>query len=176
MPHYAVGQYSYPAEAAAAIRQLRSEYDSDADVEIGYFSPFPEHDIEDAAFDGKVKSPVRMFTLLGGLTGCLGAFLFTSWMSIDYPLRVSAKPLVSIPAFVIIAFECTILLGALFTLLGMLFFSRVPNVSHNPEFDEGFTSDKFGVSLKTRSGDAETLASRLKELGAEEVEVSYVRK
>ena len=170
MPHVVIGKYTYPDEAAAAIKALREEYE-----EVGYFSPFPEHNIEEAAFEGKKKSPVRHFTLLGGLTGCLGAFLFTSWMSLDYPVRVSAKPLVSIPAFLVIAFECTILLGAIFTLKSMLFFSRVPNVFTNPEHRGVFTDDTFGVTLKTDGDDSEALAARLEELGAEDVEVQYVR-
>ena len=126
-------------------------------------------------YRGKVRSPVRMFTLLGGLTGCLGAFLFTSWMSVDYPLRTSAKQLISIPAFVVIAFECTILLGAIFTLLSMFGFSRVPNIApsygHRPEFSEG----RFGLSVRVAESDMEAVKLELQSCGAEEVETQYVR-
>ena len=130
--------------------------------------------MEDAAFEGKPRSNVRMFTLAGGLTGCLGAFLFTTWMSIDYPIRVSAKPLVSIPSFIVIAFECTILLGAIFTLLGMLSLSRIPNIVHRPEYRPEFSSGTFGVAVRVSQDETGKLEDMIRELEADKVEVQYV--
>ena len=60
-------------------------------------------------------SPVRLFTLIGGLTGCTAGFAMTIWMSYDWPVLVGGKAIASIPPYVVIAFELTILLGALST-------------------------------------------------------------
>ena len=168
--HIVLGHYRDPHHAEKAIRALRA-----AGHEVNYFSPFPEPHLEEAAFAGKPRSNVRMFTLLGGSTGCLGAFLFTTWMSIDYPIRVSAKPLVSIPAFIIIAFECTILLGAIFTLLGMFTLSRIPNITHLPEYRPEFSNDTFGVAVRVTEEQADALQQKFVELAADKVEVQYAR-
>ena len=147
-----IGHFNFLDKAVGAIEELR-EKGLDDDFEV--FSPFPNHDLEDAIYEGKRRSPVRMFTLLGGVTGCLGAFLMTCWMSVDYPIRVSAKPLISIPAFVVVAFECTILLGAIFTLLSMFHFSRIPNITKTPGYRPNFSDGTFGITLKTAKGEAE---------------------
>lgn len=166
-----IGLFTKPQLATEAIKALRA----DGHEEVDYYSPFPEHHMEAAAYSGKKRSWVRGFTLLGGLTGCLGAFLFTSWMSIDYPLRVSAKPLVSIPAFIIIAFECTILLGAIFTLIGMFHLSRIPNLTYTPAFRPECTEDHFAVTVRVPKEESDRLKQRMEELQAESVEVQYVR-
>ncbi|MCB0322324.1 MAG: DUF3341 domain-containing protein [Bdellovibrionales bacterium] len=166
------GEFGNVKDAIAAVRAMRAAGHEDR---LEVFSPIPEHHLEEALYEGRKRSPVRRFVLLGGLTGCLGAFLFTSWMSVDYPLRVSAKPLISIPAFVVIAFECTILLGGISNLLSMFHFSRVPSlfrpVGYRPVFSEGH----FGVSVRASKEQGEEIGSRLSELGAEGVEVKYVR-
>lgn len=170
-----VGHFKDSHSAVKAVKKLR---------EAGYkdvrgYSPFPDHDFEDELYKGKRRSPVRMFTLLGGLTGCLGAFLMTSWMSIDYPIRTSAKPLISIPAFVVVAFECTILLGAIFTLLSMGHFSKVPNLftifGGEPGFKPNFTSGTFGVVVDSSKDSCDSIEGVMANSGAQLVEVDYVR-
>ena len=91
--------------AVDAIRGLRA---------MGYrnlvvYSPSPNHELEEA-LNHRV-SPVRLFTLIGGLTGCAAGFGMTIWMSYDWPVLVGGKPIASIPPYVVIAFELTILLG-----------------------------------------------------------------
>lgn len=166
-----VGQFDYVDDTKKALELLNEQDLSDFEL----YSPVPNHDLEDEAFKGKRRSPVRMFTLLGGLTGCFGAFLMTIWMSIDYPLRTSAKTIISIPAFVIVAFECTILLGALFTLASMLHFSRIPNLFAAPGFRGKNTKDTFGLAVRVSKEESENLRSEFEKLGAKEVEVEYVR-
>jgi hypothetical protein len=166
-----IGHFKYLDDTLSAVRKLRDKGIDSPEV----FSPFPHHDLEDEVYKGKKRSPVRRFTLLGGLTGCLGAFLMTCWMSMDWPLRVSAKPLLSIPAFVVIAFECTILLGAIFTLLSMFHFSRIPNPFTNHGFRPNFTNDTFGIAVKINKEGAEEISKLFSATGAAEVEVQYVR-
>jgi hypothetical protein len=88
------------------------------------FSPVPSHELEHALHAG--ESPVRIFTLVGGLTGAATGFAMATWMSLDWPLVVGGKPIISLPAWVIIAFELTILFGALSTVAGMLISARLP--------------------------------------------------
>lgn len=167
-----IGHFKHLDACQATIAKLREMGKQDA-TEL--FSPFPHHGLEEEMYVGKPRSPVRRLTLLGGITGCLGAFLMTSWMSIDYPVRVSAKPLVSIPAFVVIGFECTILIGSLFNMGSMLHFCRIPNLFRWPAFRPNFTDGTFGLTVRVDKGETDALKSVLEKGGAQKVEVQYVR-
>ncbi len=168
---FLVGTFNRSEKALNAISELKK---MGLGNDIEYYSPFPEHSLEEEKYENIKRSPVRRFTLLGALTGCLGAFLFTSWMSLDYPIRVSAKPILSYPAFVVIAFECTILLGGIFTLLSMFHFSRIPSLVRPPTFRKQFTDDKFGVVVKISKSETSKFESLFRSWDAEEIEEQYV--
>src|SRR5205814_4042254 len=101
-----------------AIHELRKAGFKD----LRAYTPHPEHHIEEAL--GYAESPVRVFTLVGGLTGAATGFAFTTWTSMDWPLVTGGKPIVAIPTSVVIAFELTVLFGALSTLIGIFILSR----------------------------------------------------
>src|SRR3989442_13507776 len=111
-----------------------------------------------------------MFTLIGGIAGCaIGAWI-TLYMSYDWPLVLGGKPVGSIPPYVVIMFEMTVLFGALSTILGIAFNAlfaarRLGTVAYDPRF----TNDKFGIFVPSelaRQGQVEGL---LRGAGAEEV-------
>jgi hypothetical protein len=147
-----------------AIGQLRRGGHTDFTV----YSPIPRHEIEDAL--EQPVSPVRMFTLIGGIAGCaIGAWL-TLYMSYDWPLVVGGKPIGSIPPYVVIMFEMTILFGALSTILGIVFNAlfaarRLGTVAYDPRF----TNDKFGIFVPSEPAQASQVESLLRSAGAEEV-------
>lgn len=93
------------------------------------FLPHPEHDVEHLVEEYEKPSRLKYFTLIGGLTGCLTGFLFTSYTVFSWPLVTGGKPFVSIPPFTVIAFELTILLGALSSFVGIMLLGRLPKVS-----------------------------------------------
>lgn len=111
--------------------------------EITAFSPFPEHHIEKAL--GYGKTPVGMFTLVGGLTGAATGFGLATFASLDWPLVVGGKPILSMPAYVIIAFEMTILLGVFFTVIGVFWNMRVPDLKSDVVYDPEFSAGRFGI-------------------------------
>jgi hypothetical protein len=97
-----------------------------ASKDIRIFTPYPVHEVEEIL---KLKtSPLRFFTLLGALFGLIFGFLFTIGTSIDWPLIRGGKPIVAIPAFIIVAFELTILFGGVISFIGFLILSRLPNI------------------------------------------------
>ena len=148
----------------AAIKQLRAAGHTDFTV----YSPIPRHEIEDAL--GQAVSPVRMFTLIGGIAGCaIGAWL-TLWMSADWPIVVGGKPVGSIPPYVVIMFEMTILFGALSTILGILFNSAfAARRAGTIQYDPRFTNDRFGIFVPAASDKAAAVEKLLRDSGAEEV-------
>jgi hypothetical protein len=134
-----MASYDYLDSTVDAIKALRE----DGFEEITAFSPYPEHHIEKAL--GYGASPVRIFTFFGGLTGAATGFAFTTFTAIDWPLVTGGKPIVSIPPYVIIAFELTILFGVLATVIGVLWNMRVPNLKTNVVYDPQFSAGRFGV-------------------------------
>jgi hypothetical protein len=134
-----MASYDYLDSTVDAIKALRE----DGFEEITAFSPYPEHHIEKAL--GYGASPVRVFTFFGGLTGAATGFAFTTFTAIDWPLVTGGKPIVSIPPYVIIAFELTILFGTLATVIGVLWNMRIPNLKTNVVYDPQFSAGRFGV-------------------------------
>lgn len=166
-----IGHFEFVDDVKSAIIKLRELGLGDCEL----FSPVPNHDLEDELYKFKPRSPVRRMTLLGGVSGLLGGFLMTIWMSMDWPLRTSAKPIISIPAFFIVSFECMILLGAIFTLLGMLVFSGIPKIFSTPGYRPSFSESTFGLTVRVAKERAEDIRKYFKDCGASEVEVQYVR-
>ena len=168
-----IGHFGTLKSVKDAIEKLQNQERDDFEL----FSPCPNHELEDLIYTNRKKkrSPVRKFTLLGGLTGCLGAFLMTSWMSLDYPIRTSAKPVLSFPSFVVIAFECTVLLGAIFTLASMFGFARIPNPFGKVGYRPNFSSGTFGLTIRASEDDSKSFKKDFEDSGAEKVEIEYVR-
>ena len=110
---------------------------------ITAYMPYPEHQIEEALQYG--QSPVRVWALAGGLVGAAGGFALTSFTSMDWPLVTGGKPILSIPAYVVIAFEMMVLFGALSTVIGLFVNSRLPYIKPMVVYDPEFSAGRFGV-------------------------------
>ena len=158
-----LASFAHVDAAADAIRALRARGLKNLVV----YTAAPNHEIEEA-LDHSV-SPVRLFTLIGGLTGCAAGFGMTIWMSLDWPLLVGGKTIASIPPYVVIAFELTILFGGLATLIGMMVLGRLPRFRFSPSFDPRFTNDRFGVAVHCSPDRSPSVREILRTAGAEEV-------
>jgi hypothetical protein len=116
------------------------------------FSPMPSHDLEHAIHPP--TSPVRMFTLIGGLTGAATGFALPTLTSLDWPLVTGGKPIISIPPMVIIAFELTILFAALSTVAGLFINARLPRARTQVIYDPSFSAGNFGVFVSANGNAA----------------------
>jgi hypothetical protein len=150
--------------AVDAIRALRARGLRNVVV----YSPAPNHELEEA-LNHRV-SPVRLFTLIGGLTGCAAGFAMTIFMSYDWPVLVGGKPIASIPPYVVIAFELTILLGALSTVTAVGLFSVLMG-KRGVAYDPRFSDDQIGIFVPAGSDQAGSVETLLRSAGA--VEVRY---
>jgi hypothetical protein len=148
--------------AAEAIRALRARGHRNLVV----YSAAPNHEIEEA-LDHSV-SPVRLFTLIGGLTGCAAGFGMTIWMSLDWPVLVGGKPIASIPPYVVIAFELTILLGALSTVTAVALLSVLMG-KRGIAYDPSYSDDQIGVFVPAGSEQIKPVEQLLRSAGAVEV-------
>lgn len=156
-----LASYDYLDSAVEAISALRKA--GFKRRSINAYAPAPEHDLEHAM--GYRHSSVRVFALVGALTGAAAGFALAIFTSMDWPLVVGGKPIVSIPAFVVIAFELTILFGALSTVIGLFINMRIPNLKPLVVYDPQFSAGRFGVYV---AGSAEEMTEAREILTAQE--------
>src|SRR5437016_8516867 len=104
------------------------------------YTPVPVYEIEDVLERDRPVSPVRLFALIGGLTGTASGFILTIWSAMQWGLVTGGKPVASIPPFVVIAFELKIMFGSLSTVLGMLLLGRLPRLSPSAAYDPRFSN------------------------------------
>jgi hypothetical protein len=134
------------------------------------YTPFPVHNLDKAM--GLGPSYLPWLVLIAGISGATLAMLLMVWTSAyDYPLNIGGKPLFSIPAFIPITFEVTILFSGLTAVFGMFLLNGLPTF-HHPLFDIAsfakVTDDKFFLMIETRDRkyDREKVAEFLRNTGA----------
>jgi ActD protein len=81
------------------------------------------------------KNAMPVIVLIGGILGGIGGLSLEYWASaIAYPLNIGGKPFFSLPAFIPVTFECTILAAAIAAVLGMLALNGLP-MPYHPVFN-----------------------------------------
>lgn len=148
-----LGSFEHIDAACDAIRGLKAGGHKDLTV----YSAAPNHELE-AAIGDKI-SPVRLWTLIGGLCGCTAGFSMTIWMARDWPLLVGGKPIAAIPAFVVLGFELTILFGSLATVAGVIILSALKSRKGRP-YHPKYSDDRIGVFVPC-SGEQAAAVERL---------------
>jgi hypothetical protein len=92
-----------------------------------------------------------------------------------YPYLISGKPLLSLPAFIPVMFELTILLAALTATFAMYIMNGLPRL-HHPLFKSDrfikVTDDRFFIVIEARDPKffRDRTITMLQSLGAESVE------
>jgi len=160
-----LGVFAHVDTTLHAIRDLRAQSFSDLTV----YTPVPVEEIDHEIEKVQPLSAVLLFTLVGALTGTATGFFITIWSSLKWELVTGGKAPVSIPPFVIIAFELTILLGGLASALAALILGRLPKLTPSPTYDPRFTLDRFGVAVACAPDKVDSVQSVLSAAGAEEV-------
>ncbi len=157
-----LASFVYVDAAVGAIRAIKQQGRSDLTV----YSAAPNHEIE-AALGHKV-SPVRLFTLVGGVTGVIAGLAMTYWMSLDWPLNVGGKPIATVPPYVVFMFELMVLAGALATVAGVVILSALYR-KKGAMYDPRFTDDRIGIFVPCDPADASAVENLLRKFGAEEI-------
>lgn len=161
-----LGVFDVPGDVASVATKLKNRGYERLEV----FSPAPFKEI-DEAMDPK-PSRVRLYTLIGGLAGVTTGFFITIWMSNNWQIIVGGKPFASIPPYIVIAFELTILFGGLLTALGLFLVGGLPKGtpgSHDPGYDARFSGEQIGLVVCCDDRDVSEVDSLLRAHSATEV-------
>ena len=136
-----VGVFEREASLRAAIGESRRR---GLDV-VDAYSPYPIHGIDELM--GIRRSRLTLVCFFGGLAGLAIGLGFQYWSSaVSWPTNVGGKPFDSLPAFVPVAFEMTVLLAGLSTAFMLMLRSRLWPGKRTRAV-EGVTDDRFAVVI-----------------------------
>lgn len=137
-------------------------------------APFPVHGLDKAM--GLKPSNIPWIVLAVGVCGSTFMLWFQSYaMGNMYPMIVGGKPLLSIPAFVPIWYEITVLSSCLTAFFSNWILCGLPQ-PHHPAFGskafERVTDDKFFIMIESQDPkfDLEKTRSLLQSSGATHIE------
>jgi Protein of unknown function (DUF3341) len=134
------------------------------------YSPFPVHGLDDALGYKRSRLPIAAFIF--GATGTSLALLMQIWMlGYDWPMIIGGKNHASLPPFIPVTFEMTVLLAA-FGMVGTFFIASDMKPYKWPrQFDIRTTDDKhaMAIDLATNKMSKEEISALLKSSGASEV-------
>jgi hypothetical protein len=143
------------------------------------YTPMPIDGLAEAV--GFRRNWVSLVVLVGGLCGCVGGFGLLYWISvIAYPHNVGGRPFNSWPAYIPITFECTVLLAALSSVVGMLALNKLP-MPYHPVFNvESFAKrasiDRFFLCIEASDPKFDRMQTRAFLEGLNPEEVAEVEK
>lgn len=132
-------------------------------------SPYPIHGMEEAC--GIKRSTIPYVAFAAGCVGLLAGLGLVYYTSvIDWPINVGGKPMFSLPAFVPILFELTVLFAALSSVATLFVFCGMPKVDP-PVIDKDLTCHKFAIFIPENDigYNADRVEKLLKDLGADEI-------
>ncbi|MCW5937354.1 MAG: DUF3341 domain-containing protein [Fimbriimonadaceae bacterium] len=170
-PYGVVGSFTTPEALLEAAQRAK---------DAGYrhmdgYSPIPVEGLADVV--GRPKDWMLTGLVLGaGATGAIVGFALEALTSaVSYPHNVGGKPLVSIPMFFPVLYECTILFAAAAATFGMFAMNDMPK-PHRPVFNAEAmvraSQDRFVLCLEASDPnyDLDRAMAFLRDQGAETVE------
>jgi hypothetical protein len=131
------------------------------------YTPTPRHELEHAI--DPPPSPVRRFTLIGGLLGASFGYWIAIWTSEYWPLVVGGKAISTWIPYTIFAFELMVLVGSLSTVAAMFILSRIPKITMTVGSDVRFTHGDYGIFVETEPERLKEAEAMLRAHGAVEV-------
>ena len=136
-----VGTFRYEDDFLAAAERIQA-----ANIgKVSLMSPLPIEAAQQVL--GLKKSPVRRFSLAGAIIGAVAGFSLAVSTALVFILPTGGRAIISVPPYLIITYEMTILMGVLFTLLGFHVVSGLPAWRDRPYLPES-NVDRFVVLLE----------------------------
>ncbi len=158
-----LGTFAFEEDFLAAAKKLTaSGFDN-----ISLLSPLPLEEAQEIL--GLGKSPVRRFALAGAIIGAISGFAMAAGTALVFILPTGGRAIITIPPYLIITYEMTILFGVLFTLLGFHFVSGLPAWRDRPYLPSA-NIDRFVVVVEGAEADQVARAEAIiRDAGADEI-------
>ena len=149
------------ADAGDALKQANI---SDQDYDFLTDAPYPE-----GAFgEREERHRLYLFPFMGALVGVTVGILLTSMTQMAYPLVQGGKPILSLPPMAVVTYETTMLSAIIFTILGILFESRLPKAKLGL-YDTRITEGYIGVLVSVEEKQLPQVSDILTQAGAVDV-------
>jgi hypothetical protein len=134
------------------------------------YSPFPVHGLDEALGYRRSRLPIAAF--LFGMTGTSLALFTQIWMlGFDWPMIIGGKNFASLPPFIPVTFEFTVLLAAFGMVGTFLIVSDLKPYKWPKLIDSRCTDDKhvMAIDLGSNKLSKSEIEGILRQAGAEEV-------
>lgn len=136
------------------------------------YTPFPVHGLDDAM--GLRMTKLHSAGFIFGATGTLTALSFILWITTNnYPINYGGKPYLSLPSWIPITFELTVLFASVGMFLTYLYLNRLAPGMKAEIVDERTTCHMFAMTFEIddRTTDAKKAEIRkvLSDSGAVEI-------
>lgn len=140
---------------------------SDGKIKPITITPYPVHGLEEAS--KTPRSWIPWVTLVCGLSGCLFGLWFTWWASaVSWPINIGGKPMFSLPAFIPIIFELTILFSAFGSIGALIYACGLPHIEP-PVIDKDLSCHKFALFIADSECPKDKAKALFKEVSAPEI-------
>ncbi len=163
---FSVGIFDHEDKVKEAVKALRGEGVKIEEV----YSPYAIHGIDDLLGYRMSRLPIAAF--LFGMTGTSLALFFLFWtMGYDWPMIIGGKNFASLPPFIPVTFELTVLLAAFGMVFTFFVASDLKPWARPRIFDPRITNDKFAVvvAAEHNSKPQSEIEALMRNAGAEEV-------
>src|SRR5215510_15686219 len=166
---FVVGYFEDEPELFEAVKSVRKKGYKIHDV----YTPMPIHGLDKAM--GLRDTSLHTAGFIYGITGTTTAVGFITWaLTIDWQLNFGGKPFFSLPAWIPITFELTVLFAAVGMVLTFCYLCQLAPFVKKDHFNPRSTDDTFVMALEctSKTNEAEAIAF-LKNAGAKDVKVDY---
>ena len=165
MPKRSVlGLFTDESVAADAMDSIREAGYTSAEYDVLTGTPYPEGTFGE-------EEPVHKlyrWPLIGAACGFIIGIVLTAGTQLAYPLVTGGKPILGIPPMAIIIYEGTMLGAIIFTVIGVIFESRLPRMFMGA-YDTRITEGYIGVAVTTEEDRVGRAEEVLRQAGAEDI-------
>ena len=166
---FVVGNFDDEAVLFPAVKKVRRAGYKIHDV----FTPFPIHGLDKEM--GLRDTSLHVAGFIYGITGTATAVGFITWaLTIDWALNFGGKPYFSLPAWIPITFELTVLFASVGMVLTFCWLCQLAPFVKKDHFNPRSTDDTFVMALEcTAKTNEQDAINFLNSVGAKEVSVQY---
>ncbi len=152
-----------------AVKQVRKNGYKIHDV----YTPMPMHGL-DAAM-GLRDTSLHTAGFIYGMAGLLTAFSFITWtLTTDWPMNIGGKPFFSLPAWIPIMFELTVLFSSVGMVLTFCYLCQMAPFVKKDHFNPRSTDDTFVMAIEcSDKTDENEVINFLQNVGGQNVRAQY---